>query len=126
MITEKRIGNLEFHVSSYLGEPPEHIGYQILKWENNGYFQRESEFVKADSEFYHYPDNKHFRVHKDCFKNPYTSYAIACFDYNSHEGCYELEFVGDRPLNLNEEERKIFWKLLEYGFKVLNYGNEES
>lgn len=122
---KKRIKNLEFREASYLCKPPDHIGYHIDKWEPNGYYQRESKFTKVDSDFYCYPDHPNCKVHKNCFKYPETSYAIASFRYNEHEGCYELEFVGDRPMNLNEEERKIFWKLLEYGFNYLGYGNNK-
>ncbi len=117
-----RIKNLSFQKASYLCKPPEHIGYQICKWEPNGYYQRESEFTKVDSDFYCYPNNPYCKVHKNCFKHPETNYAIACFKYNEHEECYELEFVGDRPMNLTKEEREIFWKLLEHGFKTLNNG----
>lgn len=67
----------------------------------------------------------HAKVHKDCFKHPQSSMAIASFNYDSHERYYELEFVGDRPLSLSKEEREIFWELLEYGFKQLN-GNENE
>ena len=47
-----RIDNLEFRKSSYLGEPPEHIGWEICQYQPNGYYGRESEFIK-DGEFYH-------------------------------------------------------------------------
>lgn len=115
-----RINNLSFNKATYLCEPPEHIGYHIDKWEPNGYYQKESEFTKIDSDFYCYPDYPCFKVHKSCFKYPETSYTIASFSYNNHEGCYELKFIDDRPMNLNEDERKIFWELLDFGFKFLN------
>lgn len=118
----KRIENLSFQKATYLGEPPKHIGYQICKWEKNPDYNKESEYIKVDSEFYCYPDQPHFKKHKSCFKHPEYSYAIASFEYNK-EGYYELEFVGERPMNLNEKERKIFWELLEYGFKTLNKPN---
>lgn len=116
-----RKGNLEFTKSSYFREPPEHIGYSIIKWEPNNYYGRESEFIK-DGEFYH-PNDEHYEfvhIHRSCFKSPETSYAIASWDWNEHEECYDLSFVGDRPLNLTSEEWTIFRELLEYGFKQLN------
>lgn len=116
----KRIKNLSFQKATYLCDPPEHIGYQICKWEKNPKYNKESEYIKVDSEFYCYPDDHHFKIHKECFKHPETNYAIASFTYNKYEGCYELEFVGGRPMDLNEDERKIFWELLEYGFNKLN------
>ena len=119
---KKRIGNLEFCPASYLlpkEEWPEKPSWHIDYWYPNGYYGRESEFIKK-GDWYLLPDNKHCRIHKDCFKNPQCCMAIASFNYNENEGCYELEFVGDRPIQLTKEERDIFWELLEYGFKQLN------
>ena len=122
MIEKKRIKDLEFAPVSYLFPKekwPENPSWHINYWYPNGYYKRESEFIK-EGDWYLYPDNYHCRVHKDCFKNPQSCMAIASFNYNDHEGCYELKFVGDRPIQLTKEERDIFWKLLEYGFKQLN------
>lgn len=117
-----RIGNLEFRKSSYLGTPPEHIGYSICKWEPNRYYGREPEFIK-EGDYYH-PKNEDYKfinIHKDCFKSPETSYVIAIWDWNNHEECYDLVFCGDRPIkNLTDEEWLIFRKLLDKGFEQLN------
>lgn len=118
----KRIGNLEIRPATYLlskDKWPEKGAYHIDYWYPNGYYGRESEFLK-DGDWYVYPDHSNCRVHKDCFKNPQSCFAIASFSYNEHEGCYEFEFVGSRPLQITKEERDIFWKLIEYGFKELN------
>ena len=122
MIERKRIGDLEFRQATYLlpkEKLPENPAWHIDYWYPNGYYGRESEFIK-DGDWYLYPDNHHFRVHKDCFKNPQSCMAIASFNYNSHEGCYELEFVGDRPMSLPRELKETFWELLKYGFNQLN------
>jgi len=127
MIDKKRIENLEFRPASYLlprDKWPKNPAWNIDYWYPNSYYGKESEFEK-DGDWYLYPDNHHCRVHKDCFKNPQSCMAIASFNYNSNEGCYELEFVGDRPIGLTKEEREIFWELLEYGFNQLNK-NEEA
>ena len=116
-----RIDNLEFRKCSYLGEPPEHIGWEICKYQPNHYYGRESEFVK-DGEYYH-PNNEQYNfvsIHKSCFQSPETCFTIASWRWNSHEDCYNLEFVGDRPLNLTDSEWLTFRKLLEYGFHQLN------
>lgn len=116
-----RKGNLEFTESSYLCDPPEHIGYSIVKWEPNNYYGRESEFIK-DGEVYH-PNNEHYKfisIHQSCFKSPETSYVVASWYWNNYEDCYDLSFVGDRPLNLTSEEWVTFKELLEYGFKQIN------
>lgn len=116
-----RIDNLEYRKCSYLGPEPEHCGWEICKWEPNDYYGKESEFTK-DGEFYR-PNNEHYdfmKIHKDCFKRPEISYTIASWEWNDHESCYELEFIGDRPLNLDLESWKTFKSLLEYGFHQLN------
>lgn len=117
----QRIGNLKFRQTSYLSEPPEHIGYEICKFEPNNYYGRESEFIK-DGEYYR-PDDKHYdfvKIHKSCFESPEISYTIASWKWNKHDNCYDLSFCGDRPLYLNNEEWKIFKHLLTYGFHKLN------
>lgn len=126
MIESKRIGNLEFRKATYLlpdDKLPEHLSYHIDYWVPNCYYGREKEFIK-DKDWYVYPDNSHCRVHKDCFKNPESCFAIASFNYDK-EGYYELTFIADRPLNITKEEREIFWELIQYGYKQLNPTEEE-
>lgn len=117
-----RINNISFNKATYLGEPPEHISYHINRWFPNEYYNKESEFTKVDSDFYCYPNNQNYKIHKDCFKNKECSYAIASFDYNS--GIYELHFIGDRPIELPENELKDFWEVIKYGYKILNNGKQ--
>ena len=116
-----RIDNLEFRKSSCLGEPPEHIGWEICQYQPNGYYGRESEFIK-DGEFYH-PNDEHYNyisIHKSCFQSPETCFTIASWQWDDHEGCYDLRFIGNRPLNLTSSEWITFRKLLEHGFHELN------
>ena len=123
----KRIGNLELRRASYLlpkEEYPEHPSYHIDYWYPNCYYGKENEYIK-DGDWYIYPDNSYCRVHKDCFKNPQSCFAIASFDYDK-EGFYELHFIGDRPLHITEEERKIFWELIIFGDKELNKRDEDE
>lgn len=128
MIKKKRIGDLEFRPATYLlpkDEWPKNPSWSIDFWYPNGYYGRESEFIK-EGDWYLYPDTPHYRVHKDCFKHPQSCMAIASFNYNEHEGCYELEFVLDRPISLPKELRDTFWELLEYGFNQLNNQEENE
>jgi len=118
----RRIENLEFAPATYLlpkDKWPEHPSYHINYYYPNIYYNRESEFIK-DGDWYKYPDNQFCRIHKDCFKNEQSCMAIASFEYDNHEGYYNIRFVGDRPLDMTEEEREIFWQLLRYGDLVLN------
>lgn len=121
-----RKGNLEFRKCSYLGEPPEHIGWEICQWAPNSYYGRESEFIK-DGEFYRPNDDKFnfVRIHKNCFKNPEVSWQIASFDYNDHEGCYEFSFCGDRPLS-KDIDWELFKEFVQYGFNKLNCNDNDD
>lgn len=128
MIEKKRIGDLEFRPATYLlpkDKWPKNPSWHIDFWYPNGYYGRESEFIK-EGDWYLCPDNHHCRIHKDCFKHPQSCMAIASFNYNEHEGCYELEFVLDRPISLPKELRDTFWELLEYGFNQLNQEENEE
>ena len=120
----KRINNLSINKASYLcreEDLPEHISYNINKYEPNPYYGRESDFIR-DGEFYR-PNNSNYdfcKIHKSCFNFPESGYAVASFDWDKYEECYELRFIGDRPMKLDKEERKAFWELIDYGFKQLN------
>lgn len=118
----KRIGDLEFAPATYLlpeEKWPKNPAWHINYYYANIYYGREDEFIK-DGQWYLYPDNHHCRVHRDCFKHKQSCMAIGSFEYDKSEGVYEFSFVGDRPLSLNENERKTFWELIEYGYKQLN------
>lgn len=120
----RRIENLEFRQATYLlpkSEYPKHPSWCIDYWYPNSYYGRENEFIKDVDNWYLSKDGSH-RVHKNCFENPESCFAIASFDYD--EGEYELHFVSNRPLELTKEEREIFWKLIEYGDKQLNNTEE--
>lgn len=116
---KKKIQNLELREASYLGEKPEHPSWHIDRWQPNTYYGKEHLFIK-DGDYYKYPDNDYCSIHKSCFKHPETCYSIAAFTWDSHEECFNFEFIEDRPLDLSEEEKKIFWELIDYGFKMLN------
>lgn len=114
-----RIANLEFKEAYYIGSKPDKPSYHINKWECNPYYGNEDKYIR-EKDYYKHPDIEHFSIHKSCFKNPETSHAVGCFYYDKHEECYNFEFVGDRPLYLTDEERVIFWRLIQHGFNILN------
>jgi len=120
-----RINNLEFRTCSYLFEPPEHIGYEICKWEPNPYYKKESEFIE-DGDYYRPNDTKYsfVSISKDCFKNPETCYQIASWDWCIEE-YYIFSFCSDRPLKLTDSEWEDFIKLIKYGFKQLDDPDDE-
>ena len=56
--------------------------------------------------------------HKDLFKNKELCTVLATFRYDYKEECYNLEFIGDRPLQLISWD--YFKELVKYGFEQLN------
>lgn len=76
----------------------------------NFFFQKNS-YLESPSKYLSYNIVK---LDKD------RSTKLAVFLFDEFKNNYVLEFIRDEPLKLNEEERKIFWQLLEYGFKELN------
>lgn len=85
-----RLGNLELRECTYLCEPPSPVDYCIVKYT-----------PKDDG------------TSESCF-------VISNFQYNSHEKFYEINFVGNRPLELKDDEKNIFWDLLLTGDYILN------
>ena len=117
-----RLGNLELRKAVYISDKvPEHPSYHIDKWEPNPRYKQERKYIK-EGDYYKPKDTHHYRIHKSCFKNPETCYSIASFDWDKEE-FYELHFVGDRPFNLNKEEKEVFWKLMSIGNDILNNMN---
>ena len=126
-IKEKRIGNLMFRKATYLGNEPDIPDWDIDYYYPNIYYGKEKDFIKDDRspDFYLYPNSHNARIHKDCFKHKEACFTIACFVYDKHEGFYNIKFIGDRPMNLTEEEWMTFRKLLKYGNEVLNTEQDE-
>ncbi len=114
-----RINNLELRKASYLGDEPIIPNYEIVKWEPNSRYGQQRKYIK-DGDYYIPKNSSNYRIHKkNCFKHPECCYSIALFTKDK-DGYYELSFVGDRPINLNEEEITIFWKIISMGYNILN------
>ena len=125
-IESKRIGNLMFRKATYLGKEPEFPSWHIDFFYPNPNYGKESEYIKLGD--YYIKDANSIcpiHYHKDCFKHKESCYAIAHFT-RDNEGYYELGFIGDRPLSLNEKDIKDFWELVKYGYKELNKLSEDA
>lgn len=123
-IKSKRIGNVMFRKATYLGEEPEFPSWHIDLFYPNPNYGKEHEYTKEGD--YYVKDIYNpcsIRYHKDCFKHKESCYSIASF-IRDEEGYYELSFIGDRPLSLNENDFKDFMELVKYGYKELNREEE--
>ena len=114
--------NLEFRQSTYLllkEEYPENPNYSIVCYYPNPYYGKENEYQQDDLGWC-YKDGSCSRIHKSCFEGKENCLTIAVFYYDEHDERYEFRFVGDNPLCLDEDGRKVFWELIRYGFENLN------
>ena len=124
-ITPRRIRNLMFRKATYLGNEPEFPSWHIDFFYPNPDYGKEHEYTKEGDYYVDMNSSCKIRYHKNCFKHKESCYTIASFTRDK-EGYYELSFIGDRPLNLNEEEIKTFWKLVKYGYRELNRLAEDA
>lgn len=120
----KRINNLAFCPCTYLCNPPKTPRYEIVKYQDNPYYQKESDYIK-DGDYYR-PNNETFyyvRLHKDCFENPESCYTVAIFmeddgDYYIH--CYD--YIAE----FNNTEVLDFRDLVVYGLTYLRELNSSK
>lgn len=120
-----RIGNLALNHCSYLGEKPEHPSICIDLYYNNPDYNQQDKYKTKDGVWF--TSNEYgisWRKHISCFKHKESCYSLASWEYDSNEPCWELKFIGNRPLQLTKEERMIFFDLVEKGYKYLE-DNEE-
>lgn len=119
-VKEKRIGDLAFIKATYFSKELECPAWDIVQYYPNPYYGKESEYNVDETGEWYYKESIYARTHKSCFKHKEGCITLASFEYDSHEGIYELHFCCDRPIGLNEEEQKIFWELFKYGNNQLN------
>lgn len=125
-IRNKRIGWLEFSPSTYICKPPEHPSWEIKMWYPNFYYGKKDQYEYVGDGMYADPEYHNHRIHESCFKGKECCYTLGSFRWDDHEGIYEFQFCGDRPLQLSKENREVFWELLEYGEDMLNSYDEED
>lgn len=127
-----RLGNIGLKKASYIGEEPSIPSIHVVKYENNRYYGNEQKYKWSEDGLHAYKIDengnidKRFSIHKSCFLHPETCFTLASFDYDEHEDFFEIRFCGDRPLDLDSEERDLFWKILRMGNAVLNKSSYES
>lgn len=109
----KRLGNLALcSTTSYSRK--KHKYYEIVKYEPNTYYGRESDYDKVDEFNYRLKDNPWCYIHKSCFENPESCYTIGMFE-KTDEG-YDFRGIGNRIV-LPESEWGDFLTLLKTFYK---------
>lgn len=115
----KRINNLAFCPCTYLCNPPKTPNFEIVKYVDNPYYQRESNFIK-EGDFYRPKDEtyNYVRIHKNCFKNPESRYTVAEFKYEENAGDYSI-LCYSHITEFNDTEMLNFRDLVTYGITYL-------
>lgn len=118
-----RIGNFEIKKTVYLFNNTEDIypSFDIVIWKPNNHYGKESEYIK-DGDYYTKKDFG-IRIHKSCFENSEYCYSLARFVWEDHE--YVFQYIGSRPLELTDSERKIFDQLIKFGFDHIPFKEYE-
>lgn len=123
---KKRIGTLEFRLCSYLCDYPEVPGWEIVKYYPNCYYGKEDGYIYVGAGRYQDKEWPNHYVSESCFRHKESCYTIASWHWDDREHIYELRSIGNRLLDLTEEERTIFWQIYEYGEKFINAVSEDD
>ena len=123
-----RINNIEFR-NNYPNSNPYIDTGEFLVWEPCSYYGKYDEYimdgwVKKDGFVCKDTSN----ISKEFFDMKETCYVIARLKYDEKEGCCDLESVGPRLLELNDEDRKDFfdvYKIADLKMNVVNYPKED-
>ena len=106
--------------------------YEIVKWYTNKYYGAEESMIEEGYERITNPDGSWymkkdwFNVHGSCFADPESCYTIATLEWDQDEFCNTLISVGPRLLDLNKEERDIFFEVYKYAEDRIKQENLED
>lgn len=117
---KKRIGNIEIRKLE-----DEYYSHEVVYWYPNKYYGQESNYKKI-GDFYETSD---WRIHKSCFENPEMCLVVAFITQAGEGEIPNLETVGGRLFELNEEDLISFEKLMREFYKTYkscseNFGTE--
>jgi len=92
--------------------------YEILQYFPNELYNKQSEFVKVNNDFYKSNIDSCVSIHSSCFEKLENSLLIAHFNIGK-EDC-QLEWCSDRPLQLNVDDFKDFMNVVKCGYEIIN------
>jgi hypothetical protein len=116
-----RINNIECR--EYSATKVDKLFYEIVKWDDNGYYGKEEEYLangyedNFDSGFL--TKNGH-SIQKTFFTTKECCYTVATLELNYGEPDVNLKSVGSRLLDLKGSEIKDFFKVYELANKKIN------
>lgn len=94
--------------------------YEIVKFQPNQYYQKQEEYIadgwKLEGGFFR---KNRTSISSSLFNLPETCYTIVTLKYNRGEGCCDMTTVGNRLLELDKNDRDIFFKVYELAEKMI-------
>jgi len=115
-----RIDNIECKPTDYKDRE-----YQIVKWGVNPYYgnvekMMDEGYTKVEYDNGEWGLTKDFcTIHGSCFKNPETCYVIAWLKPNHKEPDIDMETVGNRVLDLEQNELNTFMRVYRIAHELI-------
>jgi hypothetical protein len=120
-----RINNIEFR--NNCNTNPSIDKGEFILWEPCSYYGKYDEYIKdgfVEKDGFVCKDRSN--ISKKFFDMKETCYVIAWLNYDKKDWCCDLESVGPRLLELNEENRKDFFEVYAIADKKMNEANERK
>lgn len=111
-----RINNIGVHPTTYIGKQPDNAKHtlSIVQYYTNRYHGRLNEYLANGWEYV----DSNTRIRKgnctisvSAFNNAELCMVIAYITYDTDECVTDLKSVGERILNLSEDDRKDFFEV---------------
>ena len=91
--------------------------YEVVKWSPNQLYGKEEEYKTVDelTGVVSYKKNG-VNYSASCFKNPETCYVVSFINWDAHEGWWDVDEVGTRPWQLEDEDYDNWSKVMKLAF----------
>jgi hypothetical protein len=123
MIENLRKNNIEFRTAhNFITEEPY---YEIVKWENNPWYENYDDFELTELGRYHHKHLNYY-ISESLFHRKETCYTLATFYNREDEIEPDLKTVSDRPFRLSDEDTKDFMEVARYGFDKIIEENRKK
>jgi hypothetical protein len=119
-----RINNIEFR--NNCNTNPSIDKGEFLVWQPCSYYGKYDEYIKngcVEKNGFVRDERNRVNISKEFFDIKETCYVIAWLNYDKKEWCCDLESVGPRLLELNDENRKDFFEVYKIADKKMNEVN---
>lgn len=120
-----KLDSFEFKQCDYIGDIPSKPDLEIVKRQENPYYNKQDLFIK-DGNVYH-PNGRNYsfiNIHESCFKDPTSIYTVARFHFNEKNDDWDL-ICYQHIIDFNDDEIINFRDLVKMAFNYLSNFSEE-